>query len=234
MTFLKGFLLFRIDRASSATTGTMIRNSKKPFKKVMDIGVFWTVFYLVFLYIVANDYLSDLARSFGVNMMGRDYIWALVKKYYRLSPTFLGQGFGTVDEVIVAGLYQAGMIDKAYPLHNDILKVFIEFGFPGLMIWSGAQYILFPVLIRKFYDTETAVLYMALMTLMSTTYMTDNTAFYFWCMMALRMIPLSYGIYRKNKTGSEIKEERARWAPPSHNDFAELVSERMISKEQNE
>ena len=131
-----------------------------------------------------------------------------------------------VDAVIVAQLYEAKLIDQAYPLHNDVLKVFIEFGAPGLLIWSGAQYIAFPLLIKKFFDADTAVLYISVLTLMSTTYLTDNTAFYFWCMMALRMIPLAYGIYRKSKF-SEIKEEKAKWSPPSRSDFSQLVNERL-------
>ena len=214
-----------------ALLGRFIRKCKKPFKFVIFLGIFWVVFFLLFLYIVSNGTLSDIAKQFGVDMMGRDHIWRLVKSFYTLSPLFLGQGFGMVDSVIVADLYHAGLIDKAYPLHNDILKVFIEFGFPGLMIWSGVQFIVFPILIKKFFDTDTAVLYMMLLTLMSTTYMTDNTAFYFWCMMALRMIPLCYGVYRRNKTGSHIKEEKAKWSPPSRTDFSELVNESMMKKE---
>lgn len=208
-----------------------IKRSRWAFRITMVIGVFWTVFFVIYLYIAANGALSSIAKQFGVDMMGRDHIWRLVKSYFRLSPLFMGNGFGVVDSVIVSDLYHAGLIDKAYPLHNDILKVFIEFGFPGLMFWSGAQYILFPALMKKFFDTDTAVLYMALMSLMATTYMTDNTAFYFWCMIALRMIPLGYGIYRRNKTGSQIKEERAKWSPPSQTDFKHLVDEKMIRKE---
>ena len=217
-----------------AVIAWLIMHSKKPFRHVMALGIFWTVFFFVFLYVVYTGYLSQIANSMGVNMMGRDYIWKLVKKFYRLSPTYLGQGFGTVDGVIVSELYHAGLIDQAYPLHNDVLKVFIEFGFPGLIIWSGAQYILFPILFKKMFDTETAVLYMSLLTLMSTTYLTDNTAFYFWCMMALRLIPLAYGVYRRNKTGSAIKEDKKKWAPPSKDDFAYLVSENMAGKESQE
>ena len=215
-----------------ALLGVFIRRRKKPFRWVMILGVFWTVFFFFFMYIVYSGLLISIAQNFGVNMMGRDYIWELSKRYYSFSPTYLGRGFGTVDAVIVSGFYEAGLIDKAYPLHNDILKVFIEFGFPGLVIWSGVQYLVFPILFKKFFDTDTAVMYMCLMTLMSTTYLTDNTAFYFWCMMALRLMPLAYGIYRRNKFGAQVKEEeKASWSPPSKTDFQHLVTEKMAEKE---
>ena len=210
----------------AALLAWFVRRRKNPMRHVLGIGIFWTVFYVVFLCFVYNRGLQYAARMLGINMMGRDYIWELAKRYYTFSPLYMGSGFGTVDAVIVAQLYEAKLIDQAYPLHNDVLKVFIEFGAPGLLIWSGAQYIAFPLLIKKFFDADTAVLYISVLTLMSTTYLTDNTAFYFWCMMALRMIPLAYGIYRKSKF-SEIKEEKAKWSPPSRSDFSQLVNERL-------
>ena len=206
-----------------------LRKRKNPMRHVMGIGIFWTIFFVVFLYFVYNKGLQYLANQFGVDMMGRDYIWELAKRYYTFSPLYMGSGFGTVDAVIVSELYHLKLIDQAYPLHNDILKVFIEFGAPGLVIWSGVQYIVFPALIKKFFNADTAVLYMSVMTLMSITYLTDNTAFYFWCMMGMRLIPLAYGVYSTNKT-SEIKAEKAKWSPLPRDDFMQLVDERTVQK----
>ena len=208
-----------------------IKRAKKTFMLVMAFGIFWVVFFFLYLYFVANNGISQLAHSLGVNMMGRDYIWGLVKKYYSFSPSYLGMGFGTVDAVIVKGLFEAGFIDKAYPLHNDILKVFIEFGFPGFVVWLGAQYILFPILLKRFFDDETALLYMGVLSLMSMTYMTDNTAFYFWCMMVMRLIPLAYGVYRKNLNPIPKKELSKKWSPPSRDDFEQLVREKMADNQ---
>ena len=204
-----------------------IRRRKKPFTFLMLIGIFWVVFFAIYLYAVYTGAAKRIIKDIGIDMMGRDYIWDLAKRYYTVSPLYMGQGFGTVDGVIVAQMFEQGLVNKAYPLHNDILKVYIEFGFPGFLVWTGAQYILFPILFKKFFDLDTAVLYMSILTLMSTTYLTDNTAFYFWCMMALRLIPLSYGVYRKNKFGVAIKEEKAKWSPPSQTDFQQLVREQM-------
>ena len=204
-----------------------IRKRKNPFKITMCIGVIWVVFYTFYLYAVYTGAAKQFAENAGIDMMGRDFLWTLAKRYYTFSPLYMGQGFGSVDNVIVAELYEAGLINKGYPLHNDVLKVFIEFGFPGYLLWSGAQFILFPLLFKKFFDTDTAVLYMSTMSLMAATYMTDNTAFYFWCMMGLRLIPLAYGVLRKNLQTTGIKEEKARWEPPGQGDFQQLVRERM-------
>ena len=227
-TGFKRALIFMVPMV--AGLAWLIRRSRKPFRWIMTIGVFWVVFYSVYLYFVYTGGIKQAAAEYGIDMMGRDYIWEIAKRYYTLSPTYMGQGFGTVDNYIVAQMFEQGLVNKAYPLHNDILKVYIEFGFPGFLVWTGAQYIAFPLLIRKFFDTETAVLYMSVLTLMSTTYMTDNTAFYFWCMMALRLIPLAYGIHRKSISVQEKEEEKTKWSPPTRGDFSQLVSEKMLKE----
>lgn len=227
-TGFKRALIFMVPVVAAAAW--FIRKRKRPFRWIMAIGVFWVVFYSLYLYVVYTGAAKQAAAQFGIDMMGRDYIWDIAKRYYTLSPLYMGQGFGVVDNYIVAQMFEQGLVNKAYPLHNDILKVYIEFGFPGFLIWSGAQYIAFPILFRKFFDTDTAVLYMSVLTLMSTTYMTDNTAFYFWCMLALRLIPLSYGVYRKSLQTGDAKQDKARWAPPSRADFSQLVRERAIKE----
>ena len=120
-------------------------------------------------------------------MMGRDYIWSLAKPYYQFSPTFIGLGFEAVD-AMVTRFYEIGLIDVAYPLHNDILKVFVELGFPGLCFWCAFLYLILPWFWIKRYGPEAGILYFAILNPLSMTYLTDNTAFYFWCTMGLRMI----------------------------------------------
>ena len=48
-------------------------------------------------------------------------------------------------------------------------------------LWSGIHYILYPIFWKKRYDTETSLLYMAILAYMTVTYLTDNTALYFSC-----------------------------------------------------
>ena len=52
---------------------------------------------------------------------------------------------------------------------------------------------------------------------MTVTYLTDNTAFYFWSCIGLRLIPMSYS-YRVFKAG-----ESQRWKAPSAEDAADYI-----------
>ena len=161
----------------------------------------WVAFFFLYVYGVRTGEVSKIMNMVGIDMMGRDYLWQLVGEHYDFSIGYMGHGFEYVDS-IVANWYSSGLINHPYPFHNDILKVFVEMGFPGFVLWSGIQYVIGPIFWTKYADNNTALLYMADLGYMTITYLTDNTAFYFWSTMALRMIVLSYS----EKTASAAQE----------------------------
>lgn len=199
--------------------GAIVKNKKRTSAYFALLGFAATGFFLLFVYSVRTGAVSEICEYFGVNMMGRDYLWKLAGSYYRFSPTYMGRGFEFVDKIVVEW-YNSGIINHAYPLHNDILKVFVELGFPVFLIWSITQYVAFPIFFLKYADHRCAMLYMCELGYMTVTYMTDNTAFYFWSTMALRLIVLSYATYRRE----EKKREDTRWRAPTKSEFRELMS----------
>ena len=194
----------------------LLRLFKKPEKLIMATGISMALFFYFYLYLTRSGLLVTFLESHGVDMMGRDVLWSLPNKYYELSPFWKGLGFESVTE-LVNQWYQQGLINRAYPLHNDILKIFIELGAPGFTLWAGIHYILFPAYWIKRHDTQTGMLYMALLMYMTASYLTDNTAFYFWCSIGLRLIPMSYS-YRINKL-----EKETQWKAPTSEDVANEI-----------
>ena len=67
------------------------------------------------------------------------------------------------------------------------------------------------------HNTETGMLYMAVLCYMSVTYLTDNTAFYFWSCIGLRLIPMSYS-YRIDQTGRQ-----KQWKAPTPQESADEI-----------
>ena len=59
------------------------------------------------------------------------------------------------------------------------------------------------------------MLYMAVLAYMTVTYLTDNTAFYFWSCIGLRLIPMSYS-YR-------IRETEREWKAPTPQESADEI-----------
>ena len=194
----------------------LLRLFKKPEKLIMATGISMALFFYVYLYLTRSGLLVAFLESHGVDMMGRDVLWSLPNKYYELSPFWKGLGFESVTE-LVNQWYQEGLINRAYPLHNDILKIFIELGAPGFTLWAGIHYIQFPAYWIKRHDTQTGMLYMAILMYMTASYLTDNTAFYFWCSIGLRLIPMSYS-YRINKL-----EKETQWKAPTPEDAANEI-----------
>ena len=191
----------------------LLRLFKKPEKLIMATGISMALFFYVYLYLTRSGLLVAFLESHGVDMMGRDVLWSLPNKYYELSPFWKGLGFESVTE-LVNQWYQEGLINRAYPLHNDILKIFIELGALGFTLWAVIHYVMFPAYWMKRHDTQTGMLYMAILMYMTASYLTDNTAFYFWCSIGLRLIPMSYS-YRINKL-----EKETQWKAPTSEDVA--------------
>ena len=191
----------------------LLRLFKKPEKLIMATGISIALFLYFYLYLTRSGLLVEFLESHGVDMMGRDVLWSLPNQYYELSPFWKGLGFESVTE-LVNQWYQDGLINRAYPLHNDILKIFIELGAPGFTLWAIINYVMFPAYWMKRHDTQTGMLYMAILLYMTATYLTDNTAFYFWCSIGLRLIPISYS-YRINKL-----EKETQWKAPTSEDVA--------------
>ena len=194
----------------------LLRMTQRPEKLILATGIILFLFFYLYLYLTRSGILVAFLESLGVDMMGRDVLWSLPNDYYELSPLWKGLGFeGATD--LVNMWYREGLINRPYPLHNDILKIFIELGAAGFTLWAGINYILYPAYWTTRHNTETGMLYMAVLSYMTVTYLTDNTAFYFWSCIGLRLIPMSYS-YRVSKT-----RERERWKAPTPEESAEVI-----------
>ena len=194
----------------------LLRISGNPRKLILATGIGLFLFFYLYLYLTRSGILIAFMESLGIDMMGRDVLWSLPNDYYELSPFWKGLGFEGVTD-LVNTWYQEGLINRAYPLHNDILKIFIELGALGFTLWAGINYILYPSYWMRRHNTETGMLYMAVLCYMTVTYLTDNTAFYFWSCIGLRLIPMSYS-YRIQEHG-----EQPLWKAPTPEDAADEI-----------
>ena len=194
----------------------LLRKRKVPGWFYPAVGGGCILFFLLFLYCVRNGIISRLLNSVGVDMMGRDYLLSMANPYYEFSVTYLGHGFEYVD-TIIGQWYSAGLINHPYPFHNDILKVFVELGFPGFLLWSSIQYVLTPLFWQHYADQETTLLYLCELGYMTVTYLTDNTAFYFWSTMALRLVAFSYAMERKKPPKPKV------WVPDSRQEMRDRI-----------
>ena len=191
----------------------ILKNMKHPYRLAAIIGAGIFIFAWVYVLLVRGGVITELMEVLGVDMMGRDHIWSYVHDYYEISPFFLGNGFESVRS-IMHEVESLGIIKTAYLLHNDYLKVFVELGFWGFTFWTGIQYIFYPYYWFKKNSKLSGIVYLSLIIYMSITYLTDNTAFYFWVSIGLRLIPMAVAVGMKEekqeanmKSAKTIKEE---------------------------
>lgn len=196
--------------------GLLLRKRKRMTGLFVFIGIAWTAFFFLYIYGVRTGAVSHLLGKLGIDTMGREYLWQLANRCYTFSPAYMGKGFEFID-TMVGQWYRDGLLKLAYAFHNDILKVFVEIGFPGLMLWSLTQYVAYPVFWVKYADTRTALLYVCELGYMTVSYLTDNTAFYFWCTMALRLVTLAYATSRRRA------EPEQTWQPLDRRSVRDLI-----------
>ena len=190
------------------------------------LGIMIVALTFVYIDLIHSGWLIDFVHEHDVNMMGRDEFWTYASDYYEFSLFWHGLGFEAVD-TLVHHWVAIGLITRPYPLHNDYLKVYMELGTLGLFFWGVIQYIYYPQFWLKKYSDECALLYFSLLAYMSVTYLTDNTAFYFWCSIGLRLIPMSYSYT------CQRKEEKRAWIPPSARDISALTYELELEANRN-
>ena len=195
--FLTGMKRIAIPAIILFTLAALLLKDRKnpgPLLRIGSIG--FIVLFLLYIYGIRTGAVAQLFHALDIDAMGREHIWQMAGDYYEFSAFHLGHGFEFVDSII-SQWYSAGLINHPYPFHNDILKVFVELGMPGFLLWAGLQYVLYPHFWLRYAGTSAALLYCCELGYMSLTYLTDNSAFYFWSTLALRLIVLSYASRQK-------------------------------------
>ena len=84
-------------------------------------------------------------------------------------------------------------------LHNDLLKMYIECGFWGYVIWLILTLIYVPEKIKNKLGVRSATIYLALNIFAFITYLTDNTESYFVFQTILLTFPLVLKENRKEE-----------------------------------
>lgn len=178
---------------------------KKGLKKgtlivVGTLGIAVSLGYIAILY--NGEFLATMA-TYGINVMGRDAIYSYFLARTKFSPSYLGWGLAGVSKMIEnMSRAEVGNMVVVRGLHNDILKIYIDFGFFGSILWFAYQLLYMPIQLFEKLGKRDATLYVALIIFAFVTYLTDNTENYFVFQVLLFLIPLTAGA--RDIEGEEI------------------------------
>lgn len=155
------------------------------------VGIAVCFGYIAILY--NGEFLTTMA-TYGINVMGRDAIYSYFLTRTKFSPDHLGWGLAGVSKMIEnMSRSEVGNMVVVRGLHNDILKIYIDFGFLGSLLWFVYQLLYMPIQLFKKLGKQDATLYLALAIFAFVTYLTDNTENYFVFQSILFLIPLTAG-----------------------------------------
>lgn len=173
-----------------------IRNRKVTFDIMKITEIAAVIGCVLYVALTTSNELVSSVEAGGVNLMGRNIIYNYFRRFYDFSVGFFGHGVGFVsrqfDYATPADLYNMISI-KA--LHNDLMRVFIEIGFLGFVIWCCYWLVGVPRCIEKIAGKESAFVCLCLILYSFITYTTDNTEGYFNFQMHLVMLITSITYY---------------------------------------
>lgn len=165
--------------------------------------VCWGAVLFAFAYVVVvrYDIFTKVMELFEIDTMGRDAVYDYIQKYYNISIAFLGYGFEYTTVLLQEIAEHSPEIRLGVlALHNNILTVYIELGFFGFFAWLFYTWpFQYRWLINK-QGEKTALLFIMCELYIFITYMTDNTLYYYWTSLVLRLLPMAYSLHNPEHT----------------------------------
>lgn len=146
-------------------------------------------FYIV---IIQKGIFSRFCIEHEIELNGREKIYDFISQYYTVSPSYLGRGYEFCVHLLKSMWHTKDQVVAITAVHNDILKMYVEMGFWGFFLWIMVYYVYQTHWYISRCGEKVAVCFMAINVYMLVTYMTDNTMFYYWSSMVIRMIPMSF------------------------------------------
>lgn len=166
---------------------------KKAIRLIVTAGLFMILLAYLYIYIVHEGIVEWFSKTYDIDMMGRNEMYAWIGKYYQFSPSFMGQGIGFITEVMREAIEQGrAALNHELSIHSDILARYIELGFFGNILWSVLTYIYTFYYIAKHQSSNGGIVYYVLLLFCYITYFTDNTVSYYHINLVLRALPLCY------------------------------------------
>lgn len=136
-----------------------------------------------YLWLIYSGTLEAFCKGVGINTNGRVKMFGQTVEWFGESFFAAGHGMGVVEELL-----SAWNIEKFSNLHNDLLKLHIELGFVGLLLYFISFSIMF-YLVGKRFGRRKMSLFISMAAYTMILFATDNVSIYI-----IFLIPL-YSIY---------------------------------------
>ncbi len=199
----------RIEIFALIVVSLLIKFIKKMGKaneiKIVKVISFFFIFVsLAYIVIIRAGILEDISEKYDINFNTRLEAYRYFEEDYDLSILYPGKGLGyAMEKLSLAGSLLRGIGD----LHNDVLKIYIEF---GAILWA-IYFFNFSILqvkrLKKIFNEEVSKLYFVLMVFTYILYLTDNVNRYLIYILVFTMLPYAHYLYIKENVSNDKKKE---------------------------
>ncbi|AGY82830.1 hypothetical protein [Carnobacterium inhibens] len=151
--------------------------------KKINTVIFCGVILIEFLtiYVIKYEKLQLLKLKFDINDMGRSIIYSFFDNQYSFSFFYKGNGLGFVDS------YFNLINSNVGNLHSDILKIYIEVGFIGFLIFNLVHLNSYIKIFKK-NNREFSNLYFVFIIYVFINYFSDNALIYIYFLVPLYLL----------------------------------------------
>jgi len=199
--FLSGFKRIGVLAIILAVfTGLLLRPiaGNRRFKWFWAAGLAVVAGMVFYVRLIDSGFLRYIEERWGINLMGRANLLALVERFYHFGPDFMGHGVGFLQEYIVS--------IRGIGLHNDIVTMYVDIGFWGLILWGITLFPMRAVFLAKREDAHGAILSFCYGVYWVVTAMTDNTLNYIYVTAAIAVLIAAFRLEEQSPLRA-VKEE---------------------------
>ena len=162
-------------------------------KKELSIFFLVVMFLISFIYIILikSGGLFSIINYFNINTMSRMQIYQFVNDLYSINPLYFGKGMSFLTKYLIdnRGTYFNGIFITVGGVHNDVLRMYIEYGFIGFFLYFYYYFCFIP---KKYINNPNLLFkYMLLCVFTTIGCFTDALSTYFLYQIFLNLIIFS-------------------------------------------
>ena len=167
--------------------------SKKAKRRTLILtSLFIVGFCYFYIIIIQQGIFSQFCIDHDIELNGREKIYDFISQFYDISPSYRGKGYEYCVQLLKSMKGTKDQVVNITAVHNDILKMYVEMGFWGFLVWIMTYYVFQTHWFISRCGENVAICFMSISVYMLVTYLTDNTLFYYWSSMVIRILPISY------------------------------------------
>lgn len=164
-------------------------------KLIVASGVVIISLLMLYVYAIKAGYVFAFTESHDINLQYRDVIWSRIDNLYTFNTGFMGRGWDFVTKYLQDN-NQVLFGNSLGGIHNDILKIYIDFGFWGTIVFFSIFLIYIPI---KLKNRSASFMFWLGQVYLIIIYLTDNAMIYVACQTIAYLSPFCVNLYNSNR-----------------------------------